>query len=120
MFKISNILENARFLFTTISQYQLEIKGMKSFLYEVVRMKKIIELLQTIVALLQSNKSANKRWLTPQELEIEYGLMEDTMSKYRMLKKVPYSKIGTKLIRYDKQKIDAWLENHNVLMQEEG
>ena len=79
-------------------------------------MKRIIELLQIIVALLQSNKSTNKRWLDPKELELEYGLLEDTMSKYRMQRKVPFSKIGTKLIRYDRYKIDEWLESHNIYM----
>lgn len=78
-------------------------------------MKKIIELLQIIVALIQSIKIADKRWLTPKELELEYSLLEDTMSKYRMQRKVPFSKIGTKLIRYDRQKIDKWLEDHEVI-----
>lgn len=56
-----------------------------------------------------------KRWLTPEELEEEYGFKEATMSKYRMLKKVPFSKIGGKFIRYDRQKIDRWLEEHEVV-----
>lgn len=81
-------------------------------------MKTIIELLQTIVALLKLNKTANKRWLNTKELELEYGLLEDTMSKYRMQRKVPFSKIGTKLIRYDRHKIDEWLESHNIYMLE--
>ena len=79
-------------------------------------MKEIIELLQIIVALIQSIKTADKRWLTPKELELKYSLVEDTMSKYRMKKQVPFSKLGTKLIRYDSHKIDAWLEEHNVDM----
>ncbi len=55
------------------------------------------------------------RWLTPTQLEQEYGLCENTMSKYRMQKKVPFSKIGTKIIRYDRLKIDKWLEDHEVI-----
>ena len=88
---------------------------MESFSEKVVGMKTIIELLQKIVVLLQSNKSTNKRWLDPKELELEYGLVEDTISKYRMQKKIPFCKIGSKLIRYDRQKIDKWLENHEVV-----
>jgi len=57
----------------------------------------------------------SKRWLNPMELEERYGLCENTMSKYRMQKKVPYSKIGTKIIRYDSLKIDKWLEDHEVI-----
>ncbi|WP_151899627.1 hypothetical protein [Sulfurimonas hydrogeniphila] len=78
-------------------------------------MKKIIELLEKIIALSHGKNLKEKRWLTPEELEIEYSLKEDTMSKYRMKKKVPFSKIGTKLIRYDRLKIDQWLENHEVI-----
>ena len=37
------------------------------------------------------------------------------MAKYRMQKKVPYSKLGTKIIRYDSLKIDKWLEDHEVI-----
>ena len=77
-------------------------------------MKKIIELLVKIVELLTLIKCDNKRWLTPKESEREYGLVEDTISKYRMQKKIPFSKIGTKLIRYDRTKIDQWLEDHEV------
>lgn len=56
-----------------------------------------------------------KRWLTPKDLEIEYGFKEATMAKYRMQKKVPYVKIGSKYIRYDRFKIDQWLEEHEVV-----
>ena len=69
-------------------------------------------MLQTIVALF---KLSNKRWLTPAELEERYDLCESTMAKYRMQKKVPYSKLGTKIIRYDSLKIDKWLEDHEVI-----
>jgi len=76
--------------------------------------KKIIELLKEIIVILHGKNVNDKRWLTPEELEIEYGLKEDTISKYRMAKKIPFSKIGTKLIRYDRTKIDQWLEYHEV------
>jgi len=56
-----------------------------------------------------------KRWLNPSELEAEYGIKKNTQSKMRMCKakvKIPFSKIGTKIVRYDRHKIDAWLENN--------
>jgi len=56
-----------------------------------------------------------KRWLTPQELEAEYGICESTQAKYRMDKKIPYSRIGRKLIKYDRLKIDAWIEDHEIV-----
>ncbi len=58
------------------------------------------------------------RWLTPLELEKEYGLKENTMSKYRMQRKIPFSKIGGKFIRYDRIRIDKWLEDHEVCTNE--
>lgn len=77
-------------------------------------MKKLFKLLERIIELLEQSKSQN-RWLTPEDLEEEYKLKEDTISKYRMRKEVPFSKIGTKMIRYDRKKIDEWLENNEVV-----
>lgn len=56
-----------------------------------------------------------KRWLTPLELETDYGIAQSTQAKYRMLMKIPFSKIGGRFIRYDRLQIDAWLENHQVV-----
>ncbi len=56
-----------------------------------------------------------KRWLSPAELEVEYGIKRNTQSKMRMRSakiKIPFSKIGSKLIRYDRYKIDNWLEKN--------
>jgi len=77
--------------------------------------KKIIELLEEIIALSHGKNVKEKRWLTPEELEMEYNLKEDTISKYRMAKKIPFIKVGSKLIRYDRIKIDKWLEDHEVV-----
>jgi len=78
---------------------------------------KVIELLQEIAdRLLASQMDLHKkRWLTPKELEIKYGFKEKTFVHYRGDKKVPFSKIGTKLIRYDCKKIDKWLEDHEII-----
>ena len=77
--------------------------------------KKIIDLLTKIAVLLNGLNIHKKRWLTPEELEIEYSFKEKTFVHYRAANKVPYSKIGTKLIRYDREKIDKWLENNEVV-----
>lgn len=78
-------------------------------------MKKIIDLLTEISILLRGLNNHKKRWLTPQELEVEYALKEKTIVHYRAANKIPFSKIGTKLIRYDREKIDKWLEANEVV-----
>lgn len=58
-----------------------------------------------------------KRWLTPSELELEYGFSKSTQAKMRMLSShstFPFSKINGKYIRYDRFAIDKWLEGHQV------
>jgi len=55
-----------------------------------------------------------KRWLNPKELEYKYGITTSTQDSYRMGRKIPFSKIG-KFIRYDVNKIDEWLEKHEVV-----
>lgn len=58
-----------------------------------------------------------KRWLSPEELEQEYGFSKSTQAKMRMRttgSSFPFSKIGGKYIRYDRKLIDKWLENHQV------
>lgn len=58
-----------------------------------------------------------KRWLSPNDLEEEYGFSKSTQAKMRMSKNrstLPFSKIGGKYIRYDRILIDKWLENHQV------
>lgn len=57
-----------------------------------------------------------KRWLTPQELEKEYGFNKSSQAKMRMFSNssnLPFSKVG-KFIRYDRIEIDMWLEEHRV------
>jgi hypothetical protein len=58
-----------------------------------------------------------KRWLSPVDLELEYGLSRSTQAKMRMATNnstIPFSKIGGKYIRYDRFLIDEWLEKHQV------
>lgn len=63
-------------------------------------------------------ETISKRWLTPNELEAEYGFSKSTQAKMRMSVskcKIPFCKIGGKYIRYDKFEIDKWLELHKVV-----
>ena len=76
-------------------------------------MKKIIELLSEIIKII-SKQSNKNRWLTPETLEEEYDLKESTMSKYRMDGRIPFYKIGSKFIRYERDEIDEWIEQHKV------
>lgn len=58
-----------------------------------------------------------KRWLSPLELEAEYGFSKSMQAKMRMSSNsstLPFSKIGGKLIRYDRFAIDTWLESHQI------
>jgi len=58
-----------------------------------------------------------KRWLSPDDLEEEYGFSKSTQSKMRMQNSnstIPFSKIGGKYIRYDRFAIDKWLEGHRI------
>ncbi len=55
-----------------------------------------------------------KRWLSPTELEDEFGFSKSTQAKYRMDRKIPFSKLG-KYIRYDRNEIDVWLEEAKVV-----
>ncbi|MFA6742509.1 MAG: helix-turn-helix domain-containing protein [Arcobacteraceae bacterium] len=54
------------------------------------------------------------RWLTPVSLELEYEFSQSTQAKMRMNKKIPYKKIG-KFIRYSREEIDKWIEEHTVV-----
>ena len=57
----------------------------------------------------------NKQWLTPKELKEEFGFSESTQAKYRMNRKIPYSKIG-KYVRYNRDEINQWLEDNKIEM----
>jgi len=58
-----------------------------------------------------------KRWLSPSDLEVEFGFSKSTQAKMRMTSNsstIPFSKIGGKFIRYDRHLVDKWLEQHQV------
>jgi predicted DNA-binding transcriptional regulator AlpA len=55
-----------------------------------------------------------KRWLTPSDLHKEYAIAISTQNKMRMRGEIPYSKVGKKFVRYDRNEIDKWLESKAV------
>lgn len=58
-------------------------------------------------------ETLKKRWLDTKDLQEEFGFSESIQAKWRMKKKIPFSKVG-KFIKYDREKIDKWLEEHEV------
>ena len=57
--------------------------------------------------------NTQKSWLTPMELETEYGFSKSRQARLRMERKIPFSKIGN-YIRYSREAINHWLENARV------
>jgi len=58
-----------------------------------------------------------KEWLTPDELQEEYGISIHAQNRMRMERRIPYSKVG-KFIRYKRSEIEKWLEDHKIEMME--
>ena len=56
-----------------------------------------------------------KEWLTPDELQEEYGISIHAQNRMRMERRIPYSKIG-KHVRYKRSDIEKWLEDHKIEM----
>lgn len=62
------------------------------------------------------NVWSQKDWLSPVDLENEYGISKSTQGKFRMSSNastIPFSKVG-KYIRYNRNAINKWLEEHQV------
>ena len=55
-----------------------------------------------------------KEWLSPLELETEFGIKVSTQNKMRACKAIPYSKISG-FIKYNRTKINKWFEDAEVL-----
>jgi len=55
-----------------------------------------------------------KEWLSTKELEEEFGFSIPTQDRMRRERTVPYSKVGRN-IRYSRTKINAWLEDHEIV-----
>jgi predicted DNA-binding transcriptional regulator AlpA len=75
------------------------------------------EVYENVYAIL-SNQSPEilNRWLTPKQLQEEYGFSQSWQNKARMASSgstLPFHKIG-KFIKYDRREIDQWIEIHKV------
>ncbi len=65
------------------------------------------------------NVQTQNRWLTIKDVakptsEGGYGIAPSTQARMRMNGAIPFSKIGGKMIRYDRRRLDEWLEKHTV------
>jgi len=58
-------------------------------------------------------QETEKRWLSPKELEHEFGFGQSNQAKLRMNNRIPFSKIG-RYIRYDRLEINKWLILNSV------
>lgn len=64
-----------------------------------------------------TNQNTLKRWLDPKELYEEFGFKPNNQSQMRMKKRIPYSKVCG-YIRYDRYKINKWLEDNEIKVGE--
>ena len=58
-----------------------------------------------------------KNWLSPSELEAEYGFSKSWQAKARMKNSacpIPFTKIGGKHILYHRVEIEKWLEENKM------
>ena len=64
---------------------------------------------------MQNHEQTNtpNRWLSPTDLSNEYGFSKSTQSKLRMKKKIPFSKVGKKIL-YCRFSIDNWIEDNRI------
>ena len=59
------------------------------------------------------DNNVKRRWLSPSDLESEFGIKISSQNKMRMAKTIPYSKFG-KHVKYDRLLIDAMLEDAQI------
>jgi len=52
-------------------------------------------------------------WLNPAQLYQKFNIAMPTQAKYRMEKKIPYHKIGSKIF-YKLSEINTWIESAKV------
>ncbi len=62
---------------------------------------------------MDSNNVMEKRWLSPSDLEEDFGIKISTQNNLRRAKTIPYSKFG-KHVTYDRIKINKMLEDSEV------
>ena len=62
-------------------------------------------------------EKVKKEYLSPKELQLEYGLKISTTAKWRMKKKnIPFSKIG-KAIKYKRLDVENFLDSVSVVAE---
>jgi len=65
---------------------------------------------------MQKNTNENETqpvWLNPEQLYQKFNIAMPTQAKYRMEKKIPYHKIGSKIF-YKLSEINTWIESAKV------
>ncbi len=61
-----------------------------------------------------TTEAQQSKIITPKQFAIDYGIAESTQAKLRMRGEIPFSKIGNKFVRYNRDDIEAWFEAHKV------
>jgi predicted DNA-binding transcriptional regulator AlpA len=57
-----------------------------------------------------------KKYLSPKEVEMEYGLTEKTLERWRAQGKGPrYCKISARQIKYSREAVEGFMESSTVL-----
>ncbi|MBN1353806.1 MAG: helix-turn-helix domain-containing protein [Candidatus Omnitrophica bacterium] len=57
------------------------------------------------------NSSSNQKLLNIEELSVFLGIKKSTLYTWIHEKRIEYIKVG-RLVKFDKHKINAWLEKH--------
>ncbi len=62
---------------------------------------------------MNDKRSQEPIWLNPEQLHSKFNIAMPTQAKYRMEKKIPYHKIGSKIF-YKLSEINAWIDSAKV------
>ena len=63
---------------------------------------------------MEQQNISQKEWITPREVNKEFGFSTSTLAKWRMDNlNLPYSKMG-KYIRYKRSDVETFLESNKV------
>lgn len=60
-------------------------------------------------------RKTQKQWLSPDELFEEYGFSLSSQAKMRSKGTLPFSKLGSKYVRYNRNEIDKLLTDAKVV-----
>ncbi len=61
---------------------------------------------------MSQKNQALKDWLTPKDVETEFGIKTTSQANMRSEKRIPYSKMGN-FIFYSRKKLYEWFEKHH-------